>query len=200
MPLEVVLGFLPYFFIVSYTPGPANLYSMNLGMKYGLKTYFKVYAGLFSAYVIIAIAAAFLSYQFERYIPALTKGLTFFGVCYILWLAYHIFNSGKVGNTDVHGDLTDFWSCFKIGFLLNMTNVKIMIFCVSLFQLYLLNYYHRLPELLLWCLPIVVFSSSSTLLWAVMGSRLSSVYNQHHRIINPLMSAMLALCAVGLLR
>ena len=80
MSLDVFLGFLPYFFIVSYTPGPANLYSMDLGMKFGMKTYFKVYAGLFSAYLVIVITAAFLSYQFERYLPALMKALTLFGV------------------------------------------------------------------------------------------------------------------------
>ena len=199
MSLDVFLGFLPYFFIVSYTPGPANLYSMDLGMKYGMKTYFKVYAGLFSAYLVIVITAAFLSYQFERYLPALMKALTLFGVFYIFWLAFQILKSEGVKPTEVPDILTDFWSCFKIGFLLNMANVKIMIFCVSLFQLYFLHYYHTLPALLLWCLPIAFFSSSSTFLWAIMGSRLSKTYNRHHRIINPIMSGMLALCAVGLL-
>ncbi|MGL5255490.1 MAG: LysE family translocator [Proteocatella sp.] len=199
MSFVVFLGFLQYFLLMSYTPGPANLYSMNVGMQYGMKTFYKVYAGLFTAFTLIVMAAAFLCYQFEKYIPTLTSVLTVLGIVYILWLSYQLYKSGKVEETEVHDKLTDFWSCFKIGFLLNMANVKVMIFCVSLFQLYLLNYYHTLPDLLLWCLPIAFFSSSSTFLWAVMGSRLSKVYNKHYRIINPVMSCMLAWCAVGLL-
>lgn len=198
MPIGVFLVFLQYCFIVSYTPGPANLFSMNVGMHYGMKRFWKVYFGLFSAFFLIMVSAATLSYGFEQFIPGIAKVLKVVGTGYILWLAYHIFISEKVEDADGQEVHDSFKSCFLSGFLLNMTNVKVMFIGISIFQLYILDYTSSLPQLLLWCIPVSLFSSTSTIVWALLGSRLSKSYNRHFRVYNAVMAGMLGVCVVGL--
>lgn len=50
MSLVAFLAFFKYVFIMSYTPGPANLFSLNVGMHYGFKSFLKTYLGLVSGF------------------------------------------------------------------------------------------------------------------------------------------------------
>ena len=200
MPIGVFLLFLQYCFIMSYTPGPANLFAMNVGMRYGMKRFLKVYCGLFSAFFIIMVSTAILCYGFEQFIPEISRVLKILGTIYILWLSYIIFKSKEVEENEGKEVKKDFRDCYLSGFLLNMTNVKIMIYCVSVLQMYLLTYYTTLQELFLWSIPISVFSSSSTIVWALLGSRLSKSYNRHYKIYNTIMSGILVLCVLNFFR
>lgn len=197
MPLTVFLSFAQYFFVVAYTPGPANLFAMNVSMRYGFKKFLKVYIGLYTAFSLILLAAGTLTTWFAKVLPQVTNVLTVIGAVYILWLAYHIAVSKPLAESK-EDNSEQMKSCFWSGFLLNMSNVKVMFFCISLFQLYLSKYLESPMEYFLWGLPISVLASGSTFLWALLGQSMTKYYNRHYRAFNMAMALMLVACVVSL--
>jgi threonine/homoserine/homoserine lactone efflux protein len=60
------LSFLPYIFIVAYTPGPNNIMSMNnaknVGFKKGIVFNFGIFAGFF---VVMLLCLVFSTYLYQ---------------------------------------------------------------------------------------------------------------------------------------
>ena len=191
-------------FLVSYTPGPANIYSFTLSLRYGFKRFLKVYTGLFTGFLSILFVSAFITYGFSFLSENISKLLKLVGGGYILWLAYHIYKSEPlyVENTNneqtnkKQADRSYKYPNFLNGLLLNLTNVKIMFFALSVFQIYLAPYYSGLSSYLLWCPLLALMGSSSTIVWALLGKGLTNAYNKHYKIFNTVMAFLLVLCVV----
>lgn len=206
MPFTVLLSFLQYVFLVSYTPGPANIYSFTLSLRYGFKRFLKVYTGLYTGFLIILIVSAFVTYGFSFLSENISKLLKVVGSGYILWLAYHLYISeplyvettNKEQLNKKQADRSCKYPNFLNGLLLNLTNVKIMFFALSVFQIYLTPYYTGLYSYLLWCPLLALMGSSSTVVWALLGKGLTNTYNKHYKVFNIVMSFLLVLCVVGI--
>lgn len=204
MPFTVFLSFLQYVFLVSYTPGPANIYSFTLSLRYGFKRFLKVYTGLFTGFLSILFVSAFITYGFSFLSENISKLLKLVGGGYILWLAYHIYKSepfyvetpNNEQTNKKQADRSYKYPNFLNGLLLNLTNVKIMFFALSVFQIYLTPYYSGLSTYLLWCPLLALIGSSSTIVWALLGKGLTNAYNKHYKIFNTVMAFLLVLCVV----
>lgn len=170
MSLAIFLAFLQYVFIYSYTPGPANFFSLKVGSQYGYRHFLKVYPGLFCGCLTIMLICNILMNTCQRVMPNRMIIFHYLGIIYILWVAWHIFKSKPIQEEETTGELIK-KPTFMTGLLLNLSNMKIMIFGITL------------------------LISSSTLFWGYFGKMFSKFLSQHYKICNTVMAALLVCCA-----
>ena len=197
MSVPAFLSFMKYVLLVSYTPGPSNIYSLNTSIRYGFKQFIKVYIGLITGFLIITLGSVFLTYGFSLLPTVVTAGMRIIGGIYILVLAWHIWKSTPIATSE-SDEAAHKLPGFLNGLLLNLTNVKVMFFSLSVYQMYLIRCYHSLPALLLWCIPLSLLGSSSTIVWALMGQGLASSYNRYYKCYNAVLSLSLLFCVFEL--
>lgn len=197
MSATAFLSFMKYVLLVSYTPGPSNIYSLNTSIRYGFKRFLKVYSGLITGFFIVLLGSVFITYGFSLLPPVVTTALRIIGGIYILILAWHIWKSTPIDAFESE-ETSSKLPGFLNGLFLNLTNIKVMFFSLSVYQMYLIRYYHSLAELLLWCIPMSFLGSCSTIVWALLGQGLASSYNRYYKLYNTILSLSLLLCVIEL--
>ncbi len=194
MPIALIPSFLFYCFISGITPGPANLCSFSAAIRFGRKAAFRQWKGLFVGYALVSIAAAFVNYflgaAFQEYIWIFST----VGFIYILWLAFHMLTM-KIDDVDSQNDCN-----FRSGLLIQITNVKIMIFCLSALGIYVLPYNRSLGALLIVSLILPFTGPMANLVWLFAGSLLKNTYEKHQKAWNIGMAISLVLCACSILQ
>ncbi len=191
MFFSVVLSYLPYALVTSFTPGPNNILALHTvgqkGWARGKATLIGIVAGFFSVMAVCALGC----YQLERLLPALTQVLPFAGALYLFWLALHLLRSTPAKDVSPR---STFWS----GFFLQFVNGKIILYAITIYTGYVLP---AGSGALLPIQPFVLtlFGTAGFLTWAAAGGLLQSFLRRHTRAFNGAMAAVLALCALDLL-
>lgn len=124
MSIAIFLSFLEYVFIYSYTPGPANFFSLKVASQYGYRYFLKVYPGLFCGCLSIMMVCNVLMNSCERIIPSMMNIFHYLGNAYILWVAWHIFRSKPVNIEEVEEIKKK--PSFITAVVLNLSNMKIL--------------------------------------------------------------------------
>lgn len=226
MTTTLLLSFLPYMVIMNYTPGPANIFSLSTSSRYGFHTFLKVLSGLFTGFMCDMLFAIVFTLGFSSLLPSAEKMLTYVGAFYILWLAWHIFKTPvnvTVNQTndefpqhmkiisdspDSSKELSGYFHrkrekkspSFWVGFFLQLSNVKVILYGITVYSVYLIPLFSKssqLPKLhqLLLCIPLLaIVGASSCILWALLGSVLQNILNKHARVSNTVMALMLLGC------
>ena len=87
---------------------------------------------------------------------------------------------------------------FRTGLLVNLTNVKVIIFCLAALASYVLPYSRSLWALL----PVGIFLPFTgplcNLVWLFAGASLQKLFANHRKTVDVIMALSLALCAVSL--
>jgi len=142
MPITLLPGLLLQILIIGYTPGPANIYSLAMSLQYGRKPSLVMWPGLLAGFSIavclMAVLAHWIGLAFAEYIPY----LKYPGAAYILYLAY------KVGKSRGQAKEKDSDCSFTSGMIVQMTNVKMLLFDLTAFGTFVLPYSSRLTDLL----------------------------------------------------
>lgn len=196
MSLLALGGFLQYLVIYSYTPGPANFFALKVASQYGYKHFLKVYPGLFCGCLSLMMVCNIVMHSFQRLLPESMRAFQLLGNLYILWVAWHIFRSQPI-HTDEMNEKVSQKPTFLTGLFLNLTNMKIMIFGLTLMQMYILPYSQTEVQSILFTILISFLISTSTLCWAYCGKLLSKVLNRYHRLCNTIMAVLLIWCVVS---
>lgn len=119
--------------------------------------------------------------------------LAWVGAAYLLWMAWHMVRSS---GTDPDHDPAA--PSFRTGLLVNLTNVKVIIFCITALAGYVLPYNPSLWALL----PVGIFLPFTgpvcNLVWLFAGASLQTLFASHRRAVDLVMALSLALCAVSL--
>ncbi len=193
MPVALIPSFLFYSIISGITPGPANLCSFAAAIRYGRKQALKQWRGLFLGYATVSIISALIVYFIGNVFHDYVWVLSIVGFIYIMWLAIHMITM-KIGDA---GEITD---CnFRSGYLVQLTNVKIMIFCISALSIYVLPYTDSFLTIISLALVLPFIGPFTNLVWLLAGSLLKTEYEKHQKIWNLGMAISLALCAVSIL-
>ena len=184
MFFSVVLSYLPYALVTSFTPGPNNILAFHTvgqkGWVQGRATLAGIVAGFFSVMAVCALGC----YQLERLLPALTQVLPFAGALYLFWLALHLLRSTPAKDVSPR---STFWS----GFFLQFVNGKIILYAITIYTGYVLP---AGSGALFPIQPFVLtlFGTAGFLTWAVAGGLLQSFLRRHTRAFNGAMAAVLA--------
>ncbi|MFB6467216.1 LysE family transporter [Cytobacillus sp. Hz8] len=193
MGVQAVYSFVIYVLINAFTPGPGNILALNTMNNYGWKRGKHLFFGIFIGYYFVQVVCAIFVFGLENLINPIMSILKYVGAIYILWLAYHITIS-KPDNKNEEKQPS-----FLIGFILQVVNVKILLFGITALTGYVIPYYTSLGMLLAFEIFIATVGTVATLNWIYFGGLFKKTYLKHFRVINIILALLLLQCAVGLL-
>ena len=193
MPISLIPSFLIYCFVGAITPGPANLCSLSAALRYGRGPALRQWRGLFTGFFIDSMGAVALTWLLGAALNDYVGMLSWVGAVYLLWMAWHMLRSS--GGTAAEDPAAP---SFRTGLLVNLTNVKVIVFCIAALGSYVLPYHSSLPALLAVGLFLPFTGPVCNLVWLFAGASLQKLFASHRRAVDVVMAASLALCALSL--
>lgn len=193
MPAAIIPSFLIYCYIGAITPGPANLCSLSTALKYGKGPALKQWRGLFTGFFLVSMASVLVTFFLGTLLNDYVGIFAWIGAAYILWMAWHMLRSAGVveaGNVDT--------PCFRRGLFVQLTNVKIMVFCLTALASYVLPYSRSFWVLLGVGLFLPFTGPVANLVWLFAGASLQKLFANHRKAVDIVMAVSLMLCAVSL--
>ena len=119
--------------------------------------------------------------------------LSWVGAAYLLWLAWHMLrSSGEAAAEDPAAP------SFRNGLLVQLTNVKIMVFCLTAQTAYILPYTRSIWALLLTGIFLEFTGPLCNLVWLFAGASLQKLFANYRKPVDLVMALSLALCALSL--
>ena len=190
--LDTVLSYMPYALISTFTPGPNNLMSLYAVSSSGWRKGGRVILGILAGFAVVMVAVILFCHELAENLPEIVKYLKYAGAVYILWLAYHIAVSkpSESRNNSVS---------IKSGFLLALSNVKVILYLITIFTAYVIPSGASLTEMFIHGGLIIAVSAVSWLLWGTAGGLLQKFLSRHYRLFNIAMGIALLWCAVKIL-
>lgn len=181
--------FLLYCLLITIAPGPTNIVILSTVQNNGVKKAVEFCYGATLAFGIILFLSVILNSLLTQFIPNLLFIMQIVGTIYILYLAYLIFNMDlsdtnqkEVGN-------------FKIGFLIQFINPKVLVFCLTVFPTFIMPYYSLTYELLVFAFIITIIGAIAFFSWVLFGKLLKNFLQKYKRFINIILSLFLVYCA-----
>lgn len=193
MPTSLLPSFLLYCYIGAITPGPANLCSLSAALRYGRKEALVQWRGIFAGFAVVSMASVLVTWVLGAALSQYVGYLSWIGAAYILWLAWHTLRS-----SGVQADNDPARPSFKNGLLLQLSNVKIMIYCLTAMTGYVLPYSRSFWHLLAVGIFMPFTGPIGNLVWLFAGASMQKLFKNHRRAVDIVMAAALALCAVSL--
>ena len=195
MPISLIPSFLVYCFVGGITPGPANLCSLSAALRYGRGPALRQWRGLFCGFFLDAMGAVALTWLLGAALNEYAGLLSWVGAAYLVWMAWHMVRSS--GADPDHDPAAP---SFRNGLLVQLTNVKVILFCLTALSAYVLP-----SNTSLWALlPVGLFLPFTgpvcNLVWLFAGASLQKLFASHRRAVDVVMALSLALCAVSLVR
>lgn len=177
---------------VGYTPGPANIYAMSCSVRYGIRPAMRMWLGLFCGFSCASLLAAAGLHFAEMALGAYIPYLRYVAVAYIFYLAWKTYRSGIPDGKD---------SCptFMNGFIVQLTNAKMILFCLSCYSIFVLPHSDRFVDMLPVSALLLLAGPGANLVWLLLGSAFRPLLVRHQRIVSAVMAVLLALCAVAML-
>lgn len=191
--LQTILSYLPYALITTFTPGPNNITSLYSVSRAGWRKGGRVIAGIALGFSVLMALVILFCHELARYVPELVVYLKYIGAIYILWLAWHIATSRQ-------SDMQTASLTFTSGVLLAMTNVKVILYLITIYTAYIIPSGANLAEMILHGIFIIAVSAVSWCMWGEIGEMLQKVLARYYRPFNVVMGLILAFCAWEILR
>lgn len=202
MPVSLIPSFLSFCFINGITPGPANLCSLSTAMNEGKQAALRQWRGLFTGFAIVSLGSAMVNAFLGSVLGEYVRYLAWAGAAYLLWMAWNIIRpvllpgSAKERQQDRSAGKASFWS----GLLVQLTNVKIIVFCMTALSSFVLPYTKDFLSLLLVGAFLPFTGPVCNLAWLFAGVKLQKLFQQHRMVISLLMALSLVYCAISLVR
>ena len=191
--LDVILSYLPYITVTTFTPGPNNIMTLYAVSTAGWKKGSRVIFGIFTGYSAVMIFIILFCHELSLYAPGIIKYMKYVGAAYILWLAVHIAVSTPA-EAQARG------INFRSGFFLALSNMKVILYLITMFTTFIIPSGAGLFTMALHGAFIIGLSFISWVLWGTAGGLLQKFLKRYYRPFNIAMGLILALCAVKILQ
>lgn len=193
MTFEIIVSFLTFILICGITPGPANLTSLASSLQYGrgpaLRQWLGLISGALTDCLISVVIAFFLGTALNQYV----KWLAFVGTAYLIYLAIKQFRRSYSSDQKTVKE-----PGFLTGYILNLSNVKIILTCVTALSSYVLPYSTNFFMILAFGVTVGVVLPSCNLVWLFLGLSLQRFFVKYQKAVNIVMGLALIYCAVKL--
>lgn len=186
MTFTIVSAFLTYTLITAFTPGPNNILALSSAHNYGFRRSIRVLSGMGTGFLIIMLLCALCTYTLIHLMPQVTHWLTWFGAVYIIWLAIKIARTHPARQKTAVEPVS-FWTSFMLQF----ANVKIIFYGITALSTFVLPYTNNPVQVISISVLLAIIGAFGNLCWAVMGHLFQKVFQQHGRIVNLFLAAML---------
>ena len=137
MNTELFISFIIATATLAISPGPDNIFVLIQSITYGKKQGMAIVCGLISGCIIHTTFVAFGLSTFIKSNAELLFVLKLLGAGYMLYLAYCVFTSATVINTNTQNKSKSLGALFKQGFIMNVINPKVSIFFMAFFPAFL---------------------------------------------------------------
>ncbi len=170
-----VLPFITYVFTVTFTPGPNNISSAGFGMEQGYVKTLPYLLGIFCGFFLVMLGTAAASDALANVVPELLPVLKYTGAAYIAWLAWHF--AKKAFSSENFGRERGRKSAFVQGLILQVVNIKVLIYGLTVFTLFINPVYENIFILMLFSLFLAGCSFVSISLWTAIGGSLNRFFS-----------------------
>ena len=190
-----LLPLISFVLITTYTPGPNNISAASMGVLYGYKRTLPYMLGMVSGFFVMLTLSGLVSGFLLEQIPAFETILRIAGALYILWLAWHTLKASYTFDEEEQKPLG-----FIQGFLLQVLNVKVIVYGLTLYGTFLAN---KIPSFFHLVLSAALFASvgfTSVTLWTLFGAGIRKYLNRPkvRQAVNIVLALLLVYTAVDL--
>lgn len=190
-----ITAFLSFTLLTAFTPGPNNILAMSNTSKHGLKKSIGLIQGIFIGFLSVMILCSFFSVVLVNIIPRIKPVMTYIGVAYILWLAWHVVKSKSESNEESIEKVDSFIT----GFILQFVNVKIILYGITAISTFIMPFYSSFFSIGAFTLLITVFGCSGVFTWAIFGAAFQRFFDRYRIIVNVIMALLLVYSAITLI-
>ncbi len=190
MPQSLLPTLLLQILLIGYTPGPANIYSLTMSLKYPRRTALTMWTGLFTGFSIAACIMAVLTHLIGMAFGDYVVYLKYLGAAYLIYLAYKIYTS-RHSESETNKDCS-----FTSGMIVQMTNAKMLLFELTAFSTFVLPYSNQLSDLLEVAAWLLIAGPGANLVWLLAGSYLRKFFANYGRQVDIFSAIALLLCAI----
>lgn len=188
-------AFFTFTLLTAFTPGPNNILAMSNTSKYGLKNSIGVIQGIFTGFLSVMILCSIFSIILVNIIPTIKPVMTYIGVAYILWLAWHVVKSKPQSN----GESIEKADSFITGFILQFVNIKIILYGITAISTFIIPFYSSYFSIGAFTLLITVCGCSGVFTWAIFGAAFQNFFERYRTKVNIIMALLLVYSAITLI-
>lgn len=189
------VAFFTFTLLTAFTPGPNNILAMSNTSKHGLKKSIRLIQGIFIGFLSVMILCSFFSVILVNVIPRIKPAMTYIGVVYILWLAWHVVKS----KAQLKEDGIEEADSFITGFILQFVNVKIILYGITAISTFIIPFYSSFFSIGAFTLLITVFGCFGVFTWAVFGAAFQRFFDKYRITVNIIMALLLVYSAITLI-
>jgi len=193
-------SFFIYTVLTALLPGPNNILALNSVQNVGYKNTRFLLFGIYGGFTFVMLLSAYISKAAVTSFESLLDWLKYFGVIYLLYLAWSVAkskpldtNAKKREESDLNKK-KDFWK----GFVLQLVNVKIIVYGITAFSSFVFPNYEGNKSTFAFALLLAFIGCAATWIWALAGKTLANFLNKNASIVNKVMALLLVYCAVSL--
>jgi len=183
MELTTWLVYLSVISLLIFSPGPSALLCVSDGLKFGnKKTIPTILGGAIAALVLMSISAAGLGAILVAS-ETLFFTIKMLGALYLIYLGYSTWKESGIkleDNTKTQKPLLDysFWSLFRKGFMVGISNPKDLLFFIALFPSFMNAELPQLSQYATLAGTWFVIDCTSMFMYAGLGSKISPWLSQ----------------------
>jgi len=194
VPISLFPSFLLYAAVCEISPGPVNLYALSCGLRYRFGQLCGYIFGMLAGFSTVMALSVMLTLTLGELLQNYVGILSYVGAAYILYLAWNVLQDN--GSMEAEGIARP---TFRTGYLLQVSNIKTFLFCVTTLSAYVLPYTREPLVLLVYGAVLPVTGVMSTMIWLLSGSILRRFLVKYRRAVNTVMAGLLVICAVQLI-
>lgn len=169
--------------VLTASPGPNALLALSHGVKHGLKNTFATICGSLLAFIILMVASLAGIGAIMASSVWLFETIRWLGAAYLIYLGIKMWRSTpeKVITEEMEPSDKSRGALFQKGFLVAISNPKIIIFFASFFPQFINPAYPQLQQMIMLGVTFVGLELSWQLLYAGGGNKISGWINTPKR-------------------
>lgn len=187
----LVLPFLSYAVVTTFTPGPNNITASAVGMRLGYRRSLPCLAGMALGFFTLMFSSGLLTDFLIRTYSVIAPWVKWIGVAYMAWLGVSLFLPHAAGSKKEGAEAS-----FLSGLLLQLANPKVILYGITIYTSFSTLIAGSLTVVALSALGLSALGFSSVSLWALTGASLGRFLKDERARLgfNLVMAAMLVWC------
>lgn len=191
MPLTVFLEMTITAVLTVWSPGPNNILLLSSASTFGIRRNIRFMLGIWTGSLTLMLMCGFFCNTLAAIVPWLTNVLPYAGSVYLFYLAWQ--TARRLPPSDNSMDKVP---SYPMGIFLQLINVKIIIYGLTMFTAFILPNISTPALILPLAVYLMALGAAGNLIWAVAGNVLRLAYTKHYRTINLVMALLLVWCAL----
>ncbi|MCX6084607.1 MAG: LysE family translocator [Caldiserica bacterium] len=184
-----LLPVLGYALASIFTPGPNNITSSSLGMRFGYQGALRFIAGVVTGFFCMMLTSGLVTELLVSAYGRIAIVLKIAGVAYLLWIAWTVIRP----QDHAHASPTATGTRYRDGLLLQLVNPKVILFGLTMYATLLAPLTKNWPAVVVSAALLAALSFCSTSMWALLGAGIQRF------IANPKVRFAYSIVLVGLL-